>query len=46
MNRIGDVFTDLVYKIENVGSGTGKKGEKQKYLMKKHAKTHKTQGSL
>jgi hypothetical protein len=37
-----------VYKIENVGSGTGKKGEKQKYLKKKqkHAKTQKTQGSL
>jgi hypothetical protein len=29
MNRIGDILTDLMYKIENVGSGTSKKGEKQ-----------------
>jgi hypothetical protein len=35
-----------VYTTENVGSGTNKKGEKQEYLKKKHAKTHKIQGSL
>jgi hypothetical protein len=46
MNRIGDIFTDLVYKMENVGSRKNKKGGKQEYLKKKHVKTHKTQGSL